>query len=333
MGAKGTVAVPSNANAIPELDVKLRAAGYDVVITPSKGSASIPYSPDEVKQLFAAVDAIVGVPNIRYSADVLRASRKLRMITSGVIGVDNIDVGAATELGILVANCPTYENMVGVAEATIMLAVATLLQLKVKESAIRTGAWRPRHTSHILAGKTFGLVGYGRIARLVEQRLQGWDVNVQAYDPYVPGTLPLEDILTTSDVVSLHVVLTPETRNMIGPRELASMKPSAVLVNTSRGGAIDEIALAAALSAGHLAGAAVDVFDQEPVNMDNPLFACDPNRLILTPHSIGHNEETGPAGVRMAIQNIECAMRGELPESVINRDVVPAWRERIAGLG
>src|SRR6266852_2691493 len=129
-----------------------------------------------------------------------------------------------------------------------MLIVAVLLNLKQKERSLREGHFRPRHSSHLLHGLTIGLVGYGRIARNVEQRLQGWGVHVQAADPYVPGTIGLDDLLRTSDVVSLHVVLTRETRNMIGARELALMKPSAVLVNTSRGGAIVEDALADALN-------------------------------------------------------------------------------------
>jgi D-3-phosphoglycerate dehydrogenase len=148
----------------------------------------------------------------------------------------------------------------------------------------------------------------------------------------VPGTLSLDDLLRTSDVVSLHVVLTKETRNMIGARELALMKSSAILVNTSRGGAIVEEALADALNTGRLAGAALDVFQQEPINMDNPLLSCDPDRLIMTPHCIGHNLETGPTGVQMAFDNIDRALRGELPESVINPEIIPAWQRRMAML-
>jgi phosphoglycerate dehydrogenase-like enzyme len=175
-----------------------------------------------------------------------------------------------------------------------------------------------------------GLIGYGRIARHVEQRLQGWGVTIQAADPYVEGSVPLDELLRTSDVVSVHVVLTKETRNMLGARELALMKPSAILINTSRGGAVVEDALAEAINADRLAGAALDVFQQEPINMDNPLLACDPDRVILTPHSIGHNLESGPTGIQMALETIERALRGELPESVINPEVIPAWRRRLA---
>ena len=333
MGAasKGTVALATGSNSLPALESKLREAGYEVILThPKPGGASGRFSPAEIEELFGSVDAIVGVPSIRYTPEMLRASRELRLITSGVIGVDNIDIAAATEMGILVANCPTPENIIGVAEATIMLTVASLLQLKRKEASVRAGAWRPTFSSHILARKTMGLIGYGRIARAVEARLAGWDVKVQAFDPYVPGTIPLDELLGTSDVVSLHVVLTPETRNMIGARELSLMKESAVIVNTSRGGAIDEAALAAALNEGRIAAAAIDVFEREPVNMDNPLFRCDPERVILTPHAIAHNRETGPSASQMALENVERVMRGELPESVINPAVVDTWRERLS---
>src|SRR5262249_51782551 len=124
--------------------------------------------------------------------------------------------------------------------------------------------------------------------------------------------------------------LTKETRNMLGARELALMKPSAILINTSRGGAVVEEALAEAIDANRLAGAALDVFQQEPINMDNPLLGCDPQRVILTPHSIGPNLEMGPTGVRMAFETIERALQGDLPDSVINPEVIPAWRRRLA---
>ncbi|MDE3074734.1 MAG: hypothetical protein KGJ86_04845 [Chloroflexota bacterium] len=330
-GRSRTVTLTTISNANQGLAEALRQAGYNVVETPSRPPRQ-PWSADEIAQLFAGADAIVATPTFYYPQELLRAARGLRLITSGVIGVDNIDVDAATELGIVVSNCPTQENIIGVAESTVMLMVALLLELASKQSTMRAGNWRPQINSHILWKKTVGLVGYGRIGRAVQARLQGWDVNVQFHDPYVPGSVGLEELLRTSDVVSLHVVLTPETRNMISARELALMKPSAVILNTSRGGAIDEAALAEAIDGGRLAGAAIDVFEQEPVNMDNPLFRCDPRKVILTPHAIGHNVETGPSGAKMALENVERVMRGELPESVINPSVVPAWRERLTAL-
>jgi D-3-phosphoglycerate dehydrogenase len=310
----------------PRLEDRLRAAGHDVVVTDRWTEADLP-------RLFGDVDVVVASPARSYPVELFQAAPRMRLITSPVIGVDTIDIDAANEFGVVVANCPTAENIMGIAEATVMFMVALLLNLKQKERSLRDGHFRPRHASHLLFGRTVGLVGYGRIARQVEQRLQGWGVTVQASDPYVDGTLPLDELLRTSDVVSVHVVLTKETRNMLGASQLALMKPSAMLVNTSRGGAIVEEALADAINAGRLAGAALDVFQQEPINMDNPLLRCDPDRVMLTPHSIGHNLESGPTGVQMAMDNIERVLRDDLPESVINPEVIPAWRRRLALIG
>jgi D-3-phosphoglycerate dehydrogenase len=310
------------------LEDRLRAAGHEIVVT----SQTDRWTPDDLQRIFGDVDVVVASPARPYPPELFAAAPRLRLITSPVIGVDTIDVDAASEFGVLVANCPTAENIIGIAEATVMLMVALLLNLKQKERSLREGHFRPRHASHILHRRTVGLIGYGRIARNVEQRLQGWGVHVQASDPYVPGTLGLDELLHTSDVVSLHVVLTKETRNMIGARELALMMPSAILVNTSRGGAIVEQAVADAIDGGRLAGAALDVFQREPIDMDNPLLRCDPDRVILTPHAIGHNLETIPTGVQMAFDNIDRALHGELPESVINQEIIPAWRRRMAML-
>jgi D-3-phosphoglycerate dehydrogenase len=322
------IALPpaSTATDGPRLEDRLRAAGYEVVIADRWTDA-------DLAPLFGDVDVVVASPARKYPVELFQAAKRMKLITSPVIGVDTVDVDAANEFGVLVANCPTAENIIGVAEATVMFMVALLLKLKQKERSLRAGQFRPRHASHLLSGRTVGLVGYGRIARHVEQRLQGWGVTIQAADPYVEDSMPLDELLRTSDVVSVHVVLTKETRNMLGARELALMKPSAILINTSRGGAIVEEALAEAINANRLAGAALDVFQQEPINMDNPLLECDPDRVILTPHSIGHNLESGPTGIQMAFETIERALRGDLPESVINPEVIPAWRRRLALLG
>ena len=160
------------------------------------------WTSEDVGRIFGDVDAVVASPARMYPAEVFAAAPRLRLITSPVIGVDTIDLDAASEFGVLVANCPTAENVIGIAEATIMLIVALQLNLKQKERSLREGRFRPQHASHILHGRTVGLIGYGRIARNVEQRLQGWGVTVQASDPYVPGTLSLDELLRTSDVVS-----------------------------------------------------------------------------------------------------------------------------------
>jgi phosphoglycerate dehydrogenase-like enzyme len=269
------------------------------------------------------------MPTQPISADVLRAATRLTMAGCAVIGVDHIDVDAATELGVIVTNCPTRETIVGMAEASVMFMVALLLQLERKQASLRSGNWRPPTTSTLLMGKTVGLVAYGRIAHAVEERLQGWGLTIQAYDPFVEGTVDLDTLLKTSDVVSLHTPKTPQTRGLIGRRELGLMKPTAILINTSRGGVVDEAALAEAIDGGRIAGAALDVFEQEPPSMDNPLFRCDPFRVLLTPHAIGHSVESGPSGAQMAFENTQRALRGEVPANVINPEAIPAWQARL----
>lgn len=322
------IAVPPDQEGASGLQRRLREAGYVVVETPMVGVRG--WTEEEMARWFAAADAIVAHPTQRFPAAVLRSATRLSLICSPVIGVDHIDVAAASDLGVLVANCPTEENVVGVAEATVMLMAAVTLELGRKQASLRAGTWRPPTTAGILRGKSVGLVGYGRIARAVEARLQGWGVVIRAFDPYVTGTVPLDELLRTADVVSLHLVLTDVTRGIIGRRELGLMKRSAIIVNTSRGGTIDEAALAEAIDSGRLAGAAIDVFEREPVEPDNPLLRCDPERVVLTPHAIGHNVETVPAAGKMAFDAVQRALRGEIPDSVVNPEAIPAWQERAA---
>jgi phosphoglycerate dehydrogenase-like enzyme len=138
-------------------------------------------------------------------------------------------------------------------------------------------------------------------------------------------------LLQTSDVVSIHSPRTPETLGLIGARELGLMKPTAILINTARGGLVDEAALADAIDHERIFAAAVDAWEEEPPSMDNPLFRCDPNRLIVTPHNVGHSLEIGPAGVEMAFRTINRVLEGELPESVANPQVIERWQARFGG--
>jgi phosphoglycerate dehydrogenase-like enzyme len=331
MDAQGTrppkVVVPEELTAFAGLHAKLRAAGYDLTITPRVKDE--PWTQEEIARYFADADVIITTPMQPFPAEVLRAAPRLNMLGCAVIGVDHIDVDAATELGVIVTNCPTHETIVGMAEASVMFMAALLLQLERKQASLRAGNWRPPTESTLLLGKTVGLIAYGRIARAVEARLQGWGVTIQAYDPFVQGTVSLETLLTTSDVVSIHTPRTSQTMGLIGRRELAMMKPTAILINTARGGIVDEVALAEAIDSGQIAGAALDVFAQEPPNMDNPIFRCDPFKVLLTPHGIGHSVESGPAGAAMAFDHVQRALRGELPGSVINPEAIPAWQARM----
>lgn len=325
------VVIPAVFNATLGLDERLKAAGYSVVEAPPGPRTG--WTEEEIATQFADADVILASPSQQFGTDVLRAAPNLRLIGSPVIGFDHIDLDSATELGILVSNCPTEEIIVGMAESTVMLMTALSLELMRKQDSIRRGQWRVPHASHLVRGKTIGLIGFGRIGRAVAARLQGWEVTLQFHDPYVQGSIPLDVLLQTSDVVSIHSPRTSETRGLIGARELGLMKPTAILINTARGDLVDEAALAEAIDADRIFAAGIDAWSDEPTKPDNPLFRCDPYRVILTPHNVGHSLEIGPAGVEMAFRTITRVMEGDLPESVANPEVIDRWKARFGTPG
>lgn len=322
------VVIPAPFNATLGLDERLKAAGYAVVVAPPGPRSG--WTEEEIAAHFADADVILASPSQQFGADVLRAAPRLRLIGSPVIGFDHIDLDTATELGILVSNGPTDAIILGMAESTVMLMVALSLETMRKQASLRAGEWRVPHSSHLVRGKTVGLIGFGRIGRAVAARLQGWEVSLQFYDPYVQGSIPLDELLQTSDIVSIHSPRTAETRGLIGARELGLMKPTAILINTARGDLVDEAALADAIDNDRIFAAGIDAWSDEPTKPDNPLFRCDPNRVILTPHNVGHSLEIGPAAVEMALRTINRVMEGDLPESVANPEAVPRWKARIA---
>lgn len=330
------VLLPEILGAQGALADELAARGFMVARAPQS------QEPERMREVVADIDAIACHPRLRVPGELIEQAPRLRAVVSTVIGVDQIDVEACSERGIIVANGAAPENFLGMAEATVLAMLAVAKELNRKQRSMREGKWRPEPLrGMMLRGKTIGLVGFGRIARGVAARLQGWETRLLACDPYLPATaiaeagaepVDFETLLKQSDIVSLHVVLTPETKNLIGARELAMMKPGAVLVNAARGGLIDEAALADALNRGHLLGAAIDTLAEEPPRFDGPLFAVDPDRILLTGHCIGHGIELHAALVGAAVENLCRVMRGEPPLYPVNPAVLPAWRERVARL-
>jgi D-3-phosphoglycerate dehydrogenase len=212
------------------------------------------------------------------------------------IGVDNIDVDAATERGILVVNAP-LGNVRSTAEHTMALIFALARRVTAADRAARDGTWKTGYEGMQLAGKRLGVIGVGKIGRQVAAMASALGMEILAHDPYLPATawpdlglrpVPFDELLSEADIVTLHVPLLPETRGLIGAAEISRMKPGAYLVNCARGGLVDEAELADALASGRLAGAALDVFEREPVR-DSPLLAA-PN-LILTPHVAASTKE------------------------------------------
>lgn len=256
----------------------------------------------------------------------LAGATRLRGIVTGGVGVEKVDVAAATELGIPVANSPG--NSVTVAESTLLLMLGLAKQLPVWVQAARDGK-EPTRAMHglELRGKTLGLVGLGRIGRITAELARAFGMRVLAYDPYITASdvaemTSLDDVLRSSDFVSLHPVLTPETFHLINAERLALMKPTAYLINTSRGGVIDEGALIHALQAGRLAGAGLDVFEQEPPARDNPLLAMD--NVIGTPHGLSHADESMRRCAQMTEANVFALLDGQRPPYLVNKTV--QWR-------
>jgi D-3-phosphoglycerate dehydrogenase len=250
--------------------------------------------------------AIVGV--VPMTAHVLEHAPKLKVISMHGVGVDHIDVKAATRLGIVIANCPGTNDQ-AVADLAIGLMISIARGIPLADQELRRQTWG-RHNGHELWNKTLGLIGLGRIGRGVAKRARGFDMNVLAYDPYVSAeeskTLnvtmaPFDEVVAQADFLSLHSALTDETRTMIGKTQLAMMKPSAYLINTSRGELIDEKALYDALTEGQIAGAALDAFVDEPP-WGNPLLAL--KNLIVTPHMGAHTQEAIERVGILAAQNV-----------------------------
>jgi phosphoglycerate dehydrogenase-like enzyme len=283
------------------------------------------------------------------SRRVMEASQRLRIVAKYTVGVDDVDTEAATDLGIMVCHAPTESNCFGVAETTVSMMLALLKKLAERDADVRAGKWRTQdnfayylgaRTSDGFRGQTVGFVGFGRIATRVAQLLAPWRARLIAYDPYVPPahflthgvqSVDYETLLRESDVVSFHVVLTKETRYMFGEDQLKLMKPHAVVINTARGKVVDEKAVAAAIEAGKLRGAAIDAFEEEPLPADSPLRKLG-NRVLLSPHSASYTEGGElRQGVAWATRSVLTALKGNIPDNVYNKDVLPLWRQRFGG--
>ncbi len=246
-------------------------------------------------------------------------------------GTDNVPVEAATAAGIVVANTPDALTE-GVSDHVVGLLFAVLRQITVHDRAIRGGVWDREHgwPRFPLRGRTLGLVGFGRIAQMVNRKLSGFELNVLAYDPLVSadvmtkqGAQPstLDDLLARSDVISLHCPLTPQTRRLIDERALRRMKRTAVLINTSRGPVVDEQALIRALTEGWIAAAGLDVLDPEPPDPKHPLLRLD--NVVLTPHIASYSDDYLDGCWRHSVDTVLALVNGRTPRSVVNRPPNP----------
>ena len=303
---------------------ELAPAGFELVRA-AAGSPEFGAALAEAGYLVGFVDGLV-------DEALYRAAPRLRLIQLLSAGYDRADIAAARRAGVPIAN-NGGANAVAVAEHALMLMLAVYRRLPLQHDNVRRGRWRGNETPrvHELRGRTLGLVGLGMIGKKTARLARAFGMTVQYYDVArldedAEDALGIRfrllgEILRSSDIVSLHLPLNPSTRHLIGARELALLKPTAVLVNTSRGPVVDEAALIEALSAGRILGAGLDVFDKEPPEADNPLFSLD--NVVLTAHLAGPTAESSTARLRNAFDNVERVERGDRPLWVIPELVEP----------
>lgn len=283
----------------------------------------------DLATMVADFDALVVRSETKVTATVLEAGRRLRVVGRAGVGVDNIDVEAATRRGILVVNAPRG-NVIAAAEHTIGLLLAVARRIPQADAALRRGEWqRSRYVGVEVRGKTLGIVGLGNIGSEVAKRAQGLEMEVIACDPAVAREraeqlnvelVSLEELFRRADFISVHAPLVEGTRNLIDARVLSLARPTAYLINAARGGIVDEAALYEALASGRLAGAASDVFLQEPVG-ENPLLTL-PN-FVATPHIAASTVEAQTSVAAEVAEEVLAVLRGEMPRYAVNAPSVP----------
>jgi D-3-phosphoglycerate dehydrogenase / 2-oxoglutarate reductase len=274
--------------------------------------------------LSKGVDAVLIRSATKMDAEAISAAKGLKVIARAGVGLDNVEIPAATTAGVMVVNAPT-SNIVSAAELAIGLLLASARSISPAHAALKNGKWaRSKYTGAELFEKTLGIVGFGRIGQLVAARMQAFGMNVVAYDPYLQPAraaqlnvrlVDLDELLKISDFITIHLPKTKETANLIGAEALNKVKPSVRIINAARGGVLDEAALYEALKAGKVAGAALDVFATEPCT-DSPLFTLD--NVVATPHLGASTDEAQErAGIAVAI-SVRKALSGELVPDAVN---------------
>ncbi len=327
MGERVLVASFYNRQAVaPTLEVLARRA--DVVLC-REGRR---LTEDELIGHLKGMDAVIGSDE-PYTERVFASSPRLRIVALDGVGFDNVDLDSATRHGVIVANAPVNDS--AVADLTLGLMIAAVRQVLTCDRGMRGGRWgdRDRYLSRDVNGATLGLLGFGRVGKAVAKRAAGFGMVVLAYDPSMDvasaqhlGVRPvtMDELLAASDILSVHVPLTPATVHLLDAAALRKMKPGAYLVNTSRGAVVEEAALVAALESGQLAGAGLDVLCEEPPSVDNPLFRFD--NVVLTPHVGSDTYGTFLRIFECAVGGIVRLFDGQRPDHVVNPAVLKQQR-------
>jgi len=299
-----------------EARMMLIEAGFEIV---SNDTGRI-LSREEQKALIRDAYAIIAGTE-KYDREMLEGCENLKVVTRFGVGTDNFDLQAMREMGLEVGVIANYN---AVAEFALTLILSVMKNLPRYDRVVREGKWS-RFQMRELTGKTVGLVGFGRIGRRLAELLSGFDVTILAYDPYMNEeaakerkvqSVSLEELLERSDVVSLHLPSTKETQHLINAESIDKMKDGAYLINTARGALVDEQALYAALNSGKLSGAALDVFEKEPVTEGNPLFGLE--NSVLAPHVSALTFETNYNGGLICAESIIRVAQGQKP-------IYPLW--------
>ena len=296
---------------------RLREAGHDVDV-------KLNLSEEDLLAEVRDADAVIIRSATTITKEVIKNGEKLLVIGRAGIGLDNVDVNAATEQGVMVVNAPK-SNILSAAEHTIALILAQARNIPQANSALKSGRWeRNEWTGVELADKTLGIIGLGRIGKLVAQRALAFGMNLVAYDPFVATErarqlsvqlMSLEELIQVSDFLTIHVAKTPETENLINAELLSLAKPSLRIINVARGGIVNEVDLAEAVTTGNIAGAAIDVFENEPVT-ESPLFSLP--QIVVTPHLGASTTEAQDKAGESIAEQVELALLGDFVPHAVN---------------
>lgn len=309
----------------------LRSEAREVLDEFADVTVSSTYEGDELDAHMDRFDAVI-VGGMEMPRERIARASNLKMITSPGVGLDSVDVPAATERGVIVCNNPGA-NTRAVSEYTISAMLAVRRGLLQADRDMRNGTWEKYgYMGSEVEGQVMGVLGYGAIGRLVLELAQGLGMKGLAYDPYVDdaalaeGVDPAESVMglfENSNAVGIHAPLTDETRGLVGSEELRALGEDGILVNAARGAIVDEEALVEALREEVIWGAGIDVFHEEPASTDHPLFELD--NVIVSPHMAGSTRKSVPAKDRGAAENVRAVFDGTLPASTVNRDELCLW--------
>jgi D-3-phosphoglycerate dehydrogenase len=304
--------------------------GIEALKAQAEVDVKLGLKPEELKSIIGDYDALVVRSETKATAEVIQTGKKLQVIARAGVGLDNIDVEAATRQGVVVVNAPTG-NTIAAAEHTIAMILALARHIPQANAKLKSGAWqRSDYMGIELKSKTLGVIGLGNVGSEVARRAQAFNMRLVGYDPFVSADyarnlgvelVPLEQLLKESDFITLHLPLTARTKRLIGARELNKVKPTVRIINCARGGLIDEEALFKAVEMGKVAGAAIDVFIKEPVT-DSILFQSD--KIIVTPH-LGASTTEAQASVALEVaEQVIAVLKGQPAKYAVNAPQIPA---------